>query len=210
MGDTRLSGSLPAGRPATHSLVMKLMNSDTHSCTVSFASFAIFAFDGRARFIIRLRVTGDTPKARQGGPHCAAKARVQLATLYGVSRSKYQLATAPSAGTDLMLATGKKRSCSRPPASSSPPAPSLMMYPICLCNRKGCDTYRSERFFVANLFSLADYRTSFCIAMAPSCAVCSCSSQLGRTTLSCSTCVNSRCATSIQYYRARRRLFFNA
>lgn len=149
-----MSGSLPAGRPATHSLVMKLMNSDTHSCTVSFASFAIFAFDGRARFIIRLRVTGDTPKARQSGPHCAAKARVQLATLYGLSRSKYQLATAPGAGTNLMLATGKKRSCSRPPASSSPPAPpapSLMMYPICLCNRGGCDTYRSERFLMMQI-----------------------------------------------------------
>lgn len=37
-----------------HSLVMKLINSDTHSCTVSFASFAIFAFPGRAFFIILL------------------------------------------------------------------------------------------------------------------------------------------------------------
>ena len=34
--------------------VMKLMNSDTHSCTVSFASFEIFAFGGRDFFIIRL------------------------------------------------------------------------------------------------------------------------------------------------------------
>ena len=37
-----------------YSLVMKLMNSDTHSCTVSFASFAIFAFEGRAFFMILL------------------------------------------------------------------------------------------------------------------------------------------------------------
>ncbi|KAJ0928950.1 hypothetical protein HanRHA438_Chr04g0199581 [Helianthus annuus] len=33
---------------------MKLMNSDTHSWTVSFASFDIFAFAGNAFFIIRL------------------------------------------------------------------------------------------------------------------------------------------------------------
>lgn len=33
---------------------MKLMNSDTHSCTVSFASFEILAFAGNAFFIIRL------------------------------------------------------------------------------------------------------------------------------------------------------------
>uniref|UniRef100_A0A2P2L4P8 Uncharacterized protein n=1 Tax=Rhizophora mucronata TaxID=61149 RepID=A0A2P2L4P8_RHIMU len=33
---------------------MKLMNSDTHSCTVSFASFEIFALAGSAFFIIRL------------------------------------------------------------------------------------------------------------------------------------------------------------
>ncbi len=33
---------------------MKLMNSDTHSCTVSFASFAILAFGGSAFFIILL------------------------------------------------------------------------------------------------------------------------------------------------------------
>lgn len=38
----------------THSLVMKLMNSLTHSCTVSFASLAIFAFAGSAFFIMRL------------------------------------------------------------------------------------------------------------------------------------------------------------
>jgi hypothetical protein len=48
------AGALCPSRPATHSLVMKLMNSDTHSCTVSFASFAILALDGRARFIMRL------------------------------------------------------------------------------------------------------------------------------------------------------------
>jgi len=36
--------------------VMKLMNSETHSCTVSFASFAILAFAGSARFIMRLQV----------------------------------------------------------------------------------------------------------------------------------------------------------
>ena len=33
---------------------MKLMNSDTHSCTVSFASFEIFAFAGKAFFMILL------------------------------------------------------------------------------------------------------------------------------------------------------------
>jgi hypothetical protein len=33
---------------------MKLMNSDTHSWTVSLESFAILAFAGNARFIIRL------------------------------------------------------------------------------------------------------------------------------------------------------------
>lgn len=38
----------------TYSLVIKLMNSDTHSCTVSLASFAILAFGGRAFFMIRL------------------------------------------------------------------------------------------------------------------------------------------------------------
>lgn len=38
----------------SHSLVIKLMNSDTHSCTVSLASLAIFAFAGRAFFIILL------------------------------------------------------------------------------------------------------------------------------------------------------------
>ena len=35
------------------SLVMKEMNSETHSCMHSFASFAIFAFSGKADFIIR-------------------------------------------------------------------------------------------------------------------------------------------------------------
>lgn len=34
------------------SLVMKDMNSDTHSCIHSFASFAILAFSGRADFMI--------------------------------------------------------------------------------------------------------------------------------------------------------------
>lgn len=38
---------------ATHSLVMKLINSETHSCTVSLASLAIFAFAGSARFMMR-------------------------------------------------------------------------------------------------------------------------------------------------------------
>ena len=33
--------------------VMKLMNSLTHSCIHSFASLAIFAFSGRAFFMIR-------------------------------------------------------------------------------------------------------------------------------------------------------------
>ena len=33
--------------------VIKLMNSETHSCTVSFESFAIFAFSGNVFFIIR-------------------------------------------------------------------------------------------------------------------------------------------------------------
>ncbi|KAG6715090.1 hypothetical protein I3842_05G232700 [Carya illinoinensis] len=32
--------------------VMKLMNSDTHSCTISLASFKIFTFAGRAFFMI--------------------------------------------------------------------------------------------------------------------------------------------------------------
>ena len=44
----------PARSAGPHSLVMKLMNSDTHSCTVSLASFAILAFGGSAFFIIRL------------------------------------------------------------------------------------------------------------------------------------------------------------
>lgn len=35
------------------SLVMKEMNSETHSCMHSFASFAILAFSGSAFFIIR-------------------------------------------------------------------------------------------------------------------------------------------------------------
>lgn len=35
------------------SLVMKLMNSLTHSCMHSLASFAIFAFSGNASFMIR-------------------------------------------------------------------------------------------------------------------------------------------------------------
>jgi hypothetical protein len=47
--------SIPVLRPGTHSLVMNEMNSDTHSCTVSFASFAIFALCGSAFFIIRLQ-----------------------------------------------------------------------------------------------------------------------------------------------------------
>lgn len=38
----------------TYSLVMKLMYSETHSWTVSLASLAILALEGRARFIIRL------------------------------------------------------------------------------------------------------------------------------------------------------------
>jgi len=46
--------SLLNRRGGPHSLVMKLMNSDTHSCTVSFASFAILAFGGSAFFIILL------------------------------------------------------------------------------------------------------------------------------------------------------------
>ena len=37
----------------TYSLVMKLMNSETHSWTVSLASLAIFAFPGSAFFMIR-------------------------------------------------------------------------------------------------------------------------------------------------------------
>jgi len=37
----------------TPSLVMNEMNSDTHSCIHSLASFAIFAFSGRADFMIR-------------------------------------------------------------------------------------------------------------------------------------------------------------
>ena len=37
-----------------YSLVMKLINSETHSCTISLASFAIFALSGSAFFIIRL------------------------------------------------------------------------------------------------------------------------------------------------------------
>lgn len=36
-----------------YSLVMKEINSETHSCTHSFASFAILALSGSARFIIR-------------------------------------------------------------------------------------------------------------------------------------------------------------
>jgi len=39
---------------STYSLVMKLMNSDTHSWTVSFASFAILALAGSVLFIILL------------------------------------------------------------------------------------------------------------------------------------------------------------
>jgi len=35
------------------SLVMNEMNSETHSCMHSFASFAIFAFSGKAPFMIR-------------------------------------------------------------------------------------------------------------------------------------------------------------
>lgn len=38
----------------TYSLVTKLMNSETHSCTVSFASLAIFALVGNAFFMILL------------------------------------------------------------------------------------------------------------------------------------------------------------
>ena len=38
----------------THSLVTKIMKSDTHCCTSSFASFEIFAFCGRPSFIILL------------------------------------------------------------------------------------------------------------------------------------------------------------
>ena len=37
-----------------HSLVMKEMNSDTHSCIVSLLSFAILALAGSARFMMRL------------------------------------------------------------------------------------------------------------------------------------------------------------
>jgi len=37
----------------TPSLVMNEINSDTHSCMHSLASFAIFAFSGRADFMIR-------------------------------------------------------------------------------------------------------------------------------------------------------------
>ena len=37
-----------------HSLVIKLMNSDTHSCTVSLASFAILALEGKVFFMILL------------------------------------------------------------------------------------------------------------------------------------------------------------
>ena len=50
--DVQQPSSLPLGR--THSLVMKLINSETHSCTVSLASLAIFAFAGSAFFIILL------------------------------------------------------------------------------------------------------------------------------------------------------------
>jgi hypothetical protein len=39
-------------RTNSPSLVMKLINSDTHSCMHSLASLAIFAFSGRADFII--------------------------------------------------------------------------------------------------------------------------------------------------------------
>ena len=46
--------------------VMKLMNSLTHSCMHSFASFAIFAFSGRAVFMIlatgaKLRMLASDP-----------------------------------------------------------------------------------------------------------------------------------------------------
>ena len=41
-------------RRGAHSLVMKLMYSETHSCTVSLASLAILALFGRAFFMIRL------------------------------------------------------------------------------------------------------------------------------------------------------------
>lgn len=52
-------GGAPAPRSAAapappHSLVMKEMNSDRHSCTVSLASFAILALPGSARFMMRL------------------------------------------------------------------------------------------------------------------------------------------------------------
>lgn len=46
--------ALPVGCCTTYSLVMKEMNSETHSCTVSFASLAIFALFGSAFFIILL------------------------------------------------------------------------------------------------------------------------------------------------------------
>ena len=38
----------------SYSLVIKAINSETHSCTHSFASFEIFADCGMDRFIIRL------------------------------------------------------------------------------------------------------------------------------------------------------------
>ena len=40
------------GAKSLPSLVMNEMNSETHSCMHSFASFAIFAFSGNADFMI--------------------------------------------------------------------------------------------------------------------------------------------------------------
>lgn len=44
--------------------MMKLMNSDTHSWTVSFASFEIFAFVGSDFFMIRLTLAMGRKRSR--------------------------------------------------------------------------------------------------------------------------------------------------
>ena len=50
------------------SLVMKDMNSLTHSCMHSFASFAILAFSGRAVFMIRATGAKFRMSASDAGP----------------------------------------------------------------------------------------------------------------------------------------------
>ena len=126
----------------TDSLVMKLMNSETHSCMVSLASLAILSLAGNAFFMILLilaiskyRSCSLTPPIEGSAHHHSRGSHPPDSLEPPPFCSPYQsLAILPLAGNAffmilLILAIGKYRSCSLTPPDCGLCSPPLSWLP---------------------------------------------------------------------------------